>query len=101
MLLVLLYTGCVGGVLTEHCQVNGTLLWLQTSCFTEHAHYELKIYVLKVCGVGGALIQLLCLETLSIVLFLFKTNNVPESGFCLRLQVDPIDKAGPYLRRQS
>jgi hypothetical protein len=48
-------------------------------------------------------IQLLCFMTLSIVLFLFKTHSVSGTGFCLRLQVertqlDPIDRAGPYLR---
>jgi hypothetical protein len=41
--------------------------------------------------------------TLSIVLFLFKTHSVSETGLCLRLQVEsiqlaPIDRASPYLR---
>jgi hypothetical protein len=40
--------------------------------------------------------------TLSIVLFLCRTHNVSETGFCLRLQVEPIqlgliDRANPYL----
>jgi hypothetical protein len=48
------------------------------------------------------IIKLLCLWTLSIVL-LFKTHNVSETGFCLRLQMTPtqlgpIDRASPYLR---
>jgi hypothetical protein len=30
----------------------------------------------------------LCFWTLSIILFLFKTHNVSEIGFCLHLQVD-------------
>jgi hypothetical protein len=42
---------------------------------------------------------LLCFWTLSIVLFLFK-HNVSETGFCLRLQVEPtqldqIDRTSP------
>jgi hypothetical protein len=46
--------------------------------------------------------QLLCFWTLPIVLFLFKTY-VSETGFCVRLQVEPtqlgpIDKASPYHR---
>jgi hypothetical protein len=41
--------------------------------------------------------------TLSIVLFLFKTHNVSEAGFCVRLQVEsiqfgPIDRVSPYLQ---
>jgi hypothetical protein len=44
-----------------------------------------------------------CFWTLSIILFLFKARNVSETGFCLRLQVEPtqlvpFDKASPYLR---
>jgi hypothetical protein len=53
-------------------------------------------------------IQLFCFWTLSIVLLLFKAYNVPETGFCLRLQVEPtqlgpIDRAtgSPYLRTQT
>jgi hypothetical protein len=34
-------------------------------------------------------LQLLCFWTLSIILFLFNTPNVLETGFCLRLQVEP------------
>jgi hypothetical protein len=30
-----------------------------------------------------------CFWTLSVVLFLFKTHNVSETAFCLRLQVEP------------
>jgi hypothetical protein len=38
------------------------------------------------------------------ILFLFKTHNVPETGFCLSLQVEhtqlcEIDKVSPYLRK--
>jgi hypothetical protein len=49
------------------------------------------------------IIKLLCFWILSIVLFLFKTRNVSETGFCLRLQVEPtqlgpIDRASPCLR---
>jgi hypothetical protein len=38
-----------------------------------------------------------------IVPFLFKPHNVSETGFCLRLQVEPsqlgpIDRASPYMR---
>jgi hypothetical protein len=38
--------------------------------------------------------------------FLFKTQNVSETAFCLRLQVEPtqlgrIDRASPYLRRRG
>jgi uncharacterized membrane protein YkgB len=49
------------------------------------------------------LIQFLCFWTLSIILFLFKTHSIPETGFCLRLQVEPtqlgpVDRASPYLR---
>jgi hypothetical protein len=55
-------------------------------------------------------LQVLCFWTLSIVLSLsknrrvyFSTHNVSETGFCLRLQVEPtqlgpIDRATPYLR---
>jgi hypothetical protein len=48
------------------------------------------------------LIQLLCFCTLSIVLLLFKTHNVSETGFCLRLQVEPtqlgpVDRASPNV----
>jgi hypothetical protein len=44
--------------------------------------------------------------TLSIILFLFNTPNVSETGFCLRLQVKPaklgpIDRANPYLWTQG
>jgi hypothetical protein len=48
-----------------------------------------------------------CFWTLSIVLFyLFKTYNVSETGFCLRLkvkptQLGPIDRASPYLQTLS
>jgi hypothetical protein len=35
------------------------------------------------------LIQLLCFWALSIILFLFKTHNISETGFCLGLQVEP------------
>jgi hypothetical protein len=47
-----------------------------------------------------------CFWILSIILFLFKANNVSETGFCLRLQVErthlgPIDTANPYLQRQT
>jgi hypothetical protein len=57
---------------------------------------------IKVCG-EGILIQILCFGTLSTVLFLFKTHNVSETGFCLHLQVKPtqlgpIDRASPSLR---
>jgi hypothetical protein len=43
------------------------------------------------------------LWTLSITLLLFKTRNVSETGFCLRLPVEltqmgPIDTANPYLQ---
>jgi hypothetical protein len=49
------------------------------------------------------MLQLLCFWTLSIVLFLFKTHNVSDTGSCRRLQVEPtqlgrIDRASPYLR---
>jgi hypothetical protein len=58
-------------------------------------------------------LQILCFWTLSIVLSLSKNNilfifqnNVPETGFCLLLQVKPtqlgpIGKASPYLRMRS
>jgi hypothetical protein len=51
-------------------------------------------------------IQLLCFWALSIVLFLFKTHSVSETGFCLRPQVEatqlgPIDIATPYLRKPA
>jgi hypothetical protein len=64
-------------------------------------HYYVKIY-LTVCD-DGILIQLLCFWTLSIALPLFKTNSVSETGFCLRLQVEPtqlgpIDTARSHLR---
>jgi hypothetical protein len=47
--------------------------------------------------------HLLCFWTLSIALFLFKTHNVSETGFCLRLQAEPtqlgtIDRAPIELR---
>jgi hypothetical protein len=47
-------------------------------------------------------LQLLCFWILSIFLFLFKTYNVSETGFCLHLQVEPTqlgptDRASPYL----
>jgi hypothetical protein len=54
---------------------------------------------------GHRIIQtkLLRFWTLSVVLLLFKTHNVSESGFCLRLQVeptqlDPVDRDSRYLR---
>jgi hypothetical protein len=43
---------------------------------------------IKVCD-EGILMQLLCFSTLFIILFLFKTHNVSETGFCLPLQVKP------------
>jgi hypothetical protein len=48
------------------------------------------------------LIQVSCFWTLSIVLFLFTTHNVSETGFCLRLEVKltqsrTIDRASNYL----
>jgi hypothetical protein len=57
---------------------------------------------LKVCD-DGIFIELMYFWTLSIVLFLFETHKVSETGFCLRLQVEPnqlgpIDKASPYFR---
>jgi hypothetical protein len=47
-------------------------------------------------------LQILCFWILSIFLFLFKTH-VSETGFCLHLQVKPIqlgptDRASPYLQ---
>jgi hypothetical protein len=42
-------------------------------------------------------IQLLCFWTLSIILFLFKTHYVSETGFCLRLHAEPIH-LGPIDR---
>jgi hypothetical protein len=47
-------------------------------------------------------VQLWCFCTLYIVLFYLK-HNVSETGFFLRLQVEPaelvpIDRASPYLR---
>jgi hypothetical protein len=47
-----------------------------------------------------SLVQLLCFWTLSIIVFLFKTDQVSETGFYLRLQVEPtqlgpIDRASP------
>jgi hypothetical protein len=47
-------------------------------------------------------VRLLCFWTLSVVLFLFKTHNVSETGFCLRPLVEPThltptDRARPYL----
>jgi hypothetical protein len=59
------------------------------------------------CGLTGLdtmfLIHLLCFWTLSIILFLFKTHNVSDIGFCLGLQVEPTqlgptDRDSPYLR---
>jgi hypothetical protein len=44
--------------------------------------------------------QLLCFWTLSIVLFLCKTCNVSETGFCLRLQVGPT-KLGPVSQSRT
>jgi hypothetical protein len=46
--------------------------------------------------------QLLCFWTSSGILFLFKTHSFSETGFCLRLQVEPtqlgpIDRARPYF----
>jgi hypothetical protein len=60
-------------------------------------------HVLKVCD-DGILIQLLCFWTLLAYLFLFKTHNVLETGFCLYLQVEPthlgpINGASPCLQR--
>jgi hypothetical protein len=62
-------------------------------------------YDLKVCD-DGILTQLLCFWTLSIVLFLFKTHDVSETGFCLRFQVGPtqlgpIDRVNPYLQNHN
>jgi hypothetical protein len=50
-----------------------------------------------------SVIQTLFFWTLPIVLFLFKTHSVSETGFCLRLQITPaqlvpIDRASPNLR---
>jgi hypothetical protein len=55
--------------------------------------------------------QILCFWTLPIdlslskntVLFIFSKHNVSETGFCLRLQVEPtrlgpVNRASPYLR---
>jgi hypothetical protein len=39
------------------------------------------------------LIYLLCLWTLSIILILFKKHNVSKTGFCLHLQVEPLNLA--------
>jgi hypothetical protein len=36
-----------------------------------------------------AIVILLCVWILFIFPFLFKTNNVSETGFCLHLQVEP------------
>jgi hypothetical protein len=46
--------------------------------------------------------QLLCYWTYPLSCFLFKTSNVSETGFYLRLQVEPtqygsVDRASPYL----
>jgi hypothetical protein len=46
------------------------------------------VKIFKVCD-DGILIQLLCYWILSIFLFLFKTHNVSESGFSLRLRTYP------------
>jgi hypothetical protein len=43
----------------------------------------------------GLVIQLLCFCTSSIVLFLFKAHSVLETGFYLRLQVEPTQLAEP------
>jgi hypothetical protein len=48
-------------------------------------------------------IQLLYFWTLYNILFLFKTHSVSDTGFCLRLQVEPfqlrpVDRASPYLQ---
>jgi hypothetical protein len=47
---------------------------------------------------------ILCFWTLLVVLYLFKTHNVSETGFCSRLQVETIllsqiDRASSYLWR--
>jgi hypothetical protein len=54
-------------------------------------------------GIKEERVQLLSFWTLFIVLLLFKTHNISEAGFCLRLRVepiqwDPIDRASPYFR---
>jgi hypothetical protein len=56
-----------------------------------------EIYLYKFLTIVHILIQLLCLWTLSIVLFLFKTQNVLETGFYIRLQVEPT-QLGPMDR---
>jgi hypothetical protein len=45
------------------------------------------LWDLNVCD-DGILIQLMCFWTLIIALFLFK--HVSDIGFCLRLQIEPI-----------
>jgi hypothetical protein len=62
------------------------------------------------CDNDDMKVQILCFWTISIVLSLsksrpvyFSKHNVSETGFCLRLQVrpiqlGPIDRASPYLR---
>jgi hypothetical protein len=47
--------------------------------------------------------SVIVLWTLFIILFLFKTHNILETGFCLLLQVDPsqlgpINRASTYLQ---
>jgi hypothetical protein len=51
---------------------------------------------LKACD-DGILIQLLWYWRLSIILFLFKTHYISETGFCLLLQVEPT-QLGPIER---
>jgi hypothetical protein len=58
--------------------------------------------ICKVCD-DDILIQLLFFWALFIFLLLFKSHNTSETGFCLRLQVEPtllgpIDTASPYLQ---
>jgi hypothetical protein len=45
--------------------------------------------------------QLLCLWTLSIVVFLLKTHNVSETGFYLRLQVKHTQFGSPEDRDRN
>jgi hypothetical protein len=57
-------------------------------------HLSMSKYDLTVCG-DGTLIQILFFWTLSILVFygtpscFYIKNNVSETGFCLRLQVEP------------
>lgn len=69
-------------------------LWMRREhhymIFFSHKEDENTINDLKVCE-DGILTQLLCFWAPFIILFLFKTHNILETGLCLHHQIQSVE----------